>query len=817
MSLDRQRILSELGSVMNQLKSADCGCMGKLFSNQNQNQGASMGSPMQSYGGCRRGCCHGHGYNMGTPCAGEPYSMNHSMNRPCMGHCNPPKLYADTYNYLNNNLMQPVVKEVYDDLKSINPGNAVMNSPLANQMGLSQGSSGATMQGDVSGGFTGAHNMPGMGNTNPNTMAMEQSRQPMNAMGGMGPQIMNMIMGDGSSKPSNAQGMQGGQLKGPTVIDAPQSPHGQVGITPINTSLETHQFRGNLGNSFNQQGNNGAGYGQNPTTQYMTQLPNQGNPMMGNMGQNATPQGSSQMGMVSGSPQMGTANPGAQQIAPAAGQYGQHTQGVMKFNEMFPGVMQGGDLGFDPMAIAIQMNPANQQKAAMDTMQKMMTSGPMSRAMDPSVMKPVMDATKTAVQNINPSNTVPVDQNQQNVSYVNQTGGQQILSGQQNNINPLQNTNQQFVPGNQQAINQNTGIVSQPLQQQQQQQLPYQQQQEQVYTAVTGAVPPNQQQLQQQQLQGYQQQLNPNQQYQQPQTQYITDPNTGAAMTPPTMPGGYNEGMTDPNGQMQPSPPEQADPQGAVPPQPMYKDPIFPADTSRNRPFIYSKPVKHLDYNTLGQPIEMLPAKMFHPPEPGLPQTLSPQPATKLRNDYMRYSNVKSTISKTSLMGNKPVGRTPSRSQLQHIYNQYKGSQSFTQQNVRPPVQGGRPPVQGGTFSEGKLNIPPTNNNPPQPVVVEKVGGDTAANNQLASHQITNKAQPMGYNNMGDVPVPTNKPQGDAPIKPSSPIPTRQAKLRNGLQDVVYTSYPSSAAWSFHGTNTYRPIASVGYRFRNIR
>ena len=82
MALDKQQILNELGHVVNQLQSADCSCMGKLFSNSNQpnqNGGGFQNAPMinPAQDGCMRGCCHGcgHGYNA-PPGAGEPFVGN---------------------------------------------------------------------------------------------------------------------------------------------------------------------------------------------------------------------------------------------------------------------------------------------------------------------------------------------------------------------------------------------------------------------------------------------------------------------------------------------------------------------------------------------------------------------------------------------------------------------------------------------------------------------------------------------------------------------------------------------------------------------
>ncbi|RVE48016.1 hypothetical protein evm_007328 [Chilo suppressalis] len=715
MSLDKQKILSELGSVMNQLQSADCGCMGKLFSNPNQTgQGHTMGSPLPTCGGCRRGCCHGHGYGHGMLNTGEPRPGN--MNRPCMGHCNPPKLYADTYSYLNSNLMQPVVQEVYDDLKSITPANTVMNNPMANKMGFGQnvadnvGNTGMNMaqqhsiQGE--GYMTSLSNMSG----NINAVPMQSNQQPMNNMGGgMGPDIAKMIMGDSGLKQGNQQMQgQGNQLTAPMVIDAPQSPHGQVGVTPFNPAtshIYADMNQGGFTSNVNQFANLNRGQYQNPVTQYMTS-PNSAGPA-----QNNTIQGN----MLQNSGNVG--NPATQMAVPNKRGYGQHTQGVMKFNEMFPGVTQGGDLGFDPMAIAIQMNPANQQKAAMDTMQKLMNGkSPMDKF---SAQHAVSPATANIVQ----PPSVPVSQNP---SAMNQ-----------------QYTNQQAIP--MQQLNDNSNATTTPTQPN-----AVPQQQQQVYSAMSGS---NEQHVYQQHTEPHNQNVM-NSQMEAPQ------PHVSEAELPAT--------------------------------QQMNREPIFPVDTSRNPPFNYTMPQKHYEYNTLGQPVQKLPAQVYYEPEPDLPQTLSPQPIpTKSRNDQLKYSNVKSTVSKTSLFGNGNVGRRVSKSQLQHIYNQYKGSQSFTHQNLNSPVQ-------APTHSDGKLNIAQSNlNSQQQRSPVEKVGGDTIANNMSNNNQITEKVEQV-IGQIGD--VPCNNSHGDAEqtIKAMPTTPARHAKLRNGLQDMVYTSYPSSAAWSFH-------------------
>lgn len=781
MALDKQMILSELGSVMNKLQSADCGCMGKLFSNQGQNSnqgGATMGSQLPTCGGCRRGCCHGHGYGdnshgYGAPCAGEPYSMN----SPCMGmQCNPPKLYADTYNYLSSNLMQPIVKEVYQDLKSINPANSVVNNPMASQMGLQQQGGAPDMSGNP--GMT-QNQMPGnemSGMQNPN-MAMDQQytgqqmtynqqmpNQPMSQMGGMGPNIVNMMNGDGQSSGKT------GQFAAPMVTGASQGQAPDPGMSHGQYSAEYN--------------NNQASYGgqQQVQGQFMQQQnmsnpmnPNPQNTMNGNMQQSSVNQGASY--------KVNYSNPAAQQMSSNRGKpnYGQHTPGVAKFNEMFPGVMggMGGDLGFDPMSIAIQMNPANQQQAAMGQMQKLMNGSPMERVLDPSLnartMQPAVAGANMAANAVN-----------------QQPIGQQNISPSNQQTIPVQ-------PGTQQSLQGYTNMaVNQPNQAQHQVygQVP-QQQQQQVYTAQSGAPVNNQSQppqhYQQELSQQYQQQnVDPNmQQYQQQQNM---DPNAQAPYYP-----NYEETNADAYINQQ-SPQSYDAPPTTAPDQQMIKEPIFPVDTSKNQP-PHMKHQRHYEYNTLGQPVEMLPARLYHqPPETNMQQTLSPQPISKMRTDQSRFT-VKNTVSKTSLMGSRPVGRTPSRGQLQHIYNQYKGSHSYTQQNIRPPVQ-------GATFSEGKINVALANANQRRHVPVERVGGDTLANNQMVHNQVPVKGQPMGHN--GDVPMPVdNKPHGD--IIPSKELPTK--RTRNGLQDMVYTSYPTSAAWSFHGNNDRSPYAP-GYRLR---
>ncbi|CAH1639331.1 unnamed protein product [Spodoptera littoralis] len=569
-----------------------------------------------------------------------------------------------------------------------------------------------------------------MSNANSQQQQMGQVGQPMS---GMGANIVNMMMSD--SKPRNFPN-QGNVQRGMSNVP-PQSP--EMNLTS-NTNGNPGQYNSGMPGSSGQfnnmmQGSPGAQM-QNPNTQHMSQ-PNmyagananiQGNPMNGNINQ-------MNPGLLQkGQPQMNAPNV-----------YGQHSAGIAKFNEMFPGVMQGGDLGFDPMAIAIQMNPANQQKAAMDTMQKMMM-GNGANKLNPSLLQPVINATNVAMTNLSQP-------------PVNQVTDQQ-------NIHP--STTQQ--PGG------NVGAVAA-----QNQQVP----QQQVYTAVTGVPITNQQNVPQGQV--------PLLQYQgqHQQQQQMVAPKTGATVSG-TLPTVY-ENTEDLKVSLEGSPPTRSMPQTT---NQMVKEPIFPADTSKNMPpgNMNSKPQKFYHYNTLGQPVEMLPADVYRFQEPSLPQTLSPQSIA--RTNPGRYSNVKSTVSKTSLMGNRSGGGTPSRSQLQHIYNQYKGSQSYTQQNIKPPDN-------GNSHSDGHLNISKANNNRQAPI--ERVGGDSAANNNI---NINNYAAELKPGQVGDVPV-SNKPPAD-----NEKTPANRSKVRNGLQDQTFTAYATSAAWSFHGA-TPAPYIPAAYRYRS--
>ncbi|KAJ2940387.1 hypothetical protein O0L34_g64 [Tuta absoluta] len=843
MSLDKQRILSELGNVMNQLQSADCGCMGKLFNNGGQGGCAGMGNPLPTCGGCRRGCCQGHGFGANyvhMPDSGEPYSTN-AGGMTCGGM--PPKgmhggmndgmhggmpggidggmhggmsggmpggmhggmpggmhggmpggmhggmpggmpggmhggmpggmpggmhgrmrgmsrngiqdgmpsgfgtrnsgmpfgmkgrnaqmMYSDTYNYLNKNLMQPTMQEVYEDLKSITPENTVAANPLATQMGL-------PAPGGMNAGAS------GMGGQMPGGMDMPGAQSnPMTA--GLGANIVNMMMSGGRGRPLNMP--QGGPLKEPMMIDAPHSPHGKLGITPIaaggnmempgmNPGTGAGQPNGNMGGM----PGNPATMMANPTVQYVTQdnmhevnampqgsaMPQQGMPQGGAMHQGHPIQQSNPMqqgqAMQQGNPmsqgnhmqqgqamqqgnsmQPGQAMPQSN-VAPqntpgmmvnmrqqGGNPYGQHATGIKKFNEMFPGVMQG-DLNFDPMAIALQMNPANQKQVAIDTMTKLM-NGNRGQAMMPSVLR----GTNAAIQQLSASQS-----------------GQQIQG--------------QTAPG------QTPGTALQPNQQQ-------------VYATHTGAPVMNQQMTPQQvplqQIQG--QQLEQGQQQ--------IDPNTGASV---------EETEGDPNA-----------PQDGAP-----EIEEGSADPTKNTIAYNMTPqYNNFQYNTLGQPVSLLPATAFHSRGPGLPQTLDGAYRGNLQN-----MNVKNTVSKTAIAGTIPVGATASRSQLQHIYRHARAAQNM------------KSPLQAGSASVGNLNAANSNmrtNAAPTQQIPEDVGGDSTANNPEQPNM------DQAIKQVSEAPAPTsNAPHGDMILEKS---PATVGKQRNGLQDLAFTAYRGKAAWSFHG------------------
>ncbi|CAK1555534.1 unnamed protein product [Leptosia nina] len=647
-----------------------------------------------------------------TLCCGEPYSMPSQPPQrlyTCMGQCNAPKLYADTYNFLNENLMQPVVKEVYNDLSTINPANTIMNNEMGNKMGL-------TAQGQTSNITQNSPNIhfnPG-NQLGSNSQMMLMPKGPEMAQGqqnlsGMGPQIMNMIKGESIVKQQPAN-----QLTGPMVVDAPPS-YGQIGVEPTTAQMNPN-FNGNhsIPQYTENRSNNSPQQQQLYSANFSNTMPNAQQP-----GQQPNPIQQTSM----------TQQPS----------YGQHSQGMKKFNEMFPGVIQGlgGDLGFDPMAIAIQMNPANQQQVAMDTMQKMMnTNQNISKILEPSTpAQPAQNA--NTVQNM-----VPISQM---ISPNQTTSDNTIRDPVYNMTRPNQSTQQQL----------NT---------------PIKEQNQQVYNATVNQAANNPNILSSQQV------------YQ------MSDPNTGAPTSSLNSPNLSHLREELPMSHSIPLQQQAELPQHSqqISSQGIIKEPIFPVDTTKQKIYHNLHGKKYPEpahFNTLGQPVEKLPANMYHQTLPALPQTLSPQ--TSLQQG--KYANVKQTESKTALMSDKPTDKVPSRSQLQQIYNQYKGSQSFTQQSVKQPVE-------ALTHSERRFNIG-LDKLHQDSIPVEKVGGDSTHNRQ-PNELLAKNTEYAKYDRIGDVPIQKNT---EVDLKPEKDMPSNNRKFRNGLQDMIYTSYPTSAAWTFHG------------------
>ncbi|CAG4942689.1 unnamed protein product [Parnassius apollo] len=665
------------------------------------------------------------------------------MNQSCMGHCNPAKMYGDTYQYLSENLMQPVVNEVYNDLKTITPANTIMNNQSVNAMSASQGQTNTQLTQNKD-----SRNLEITPNSNQSFNLNPRMEGHMN---GMGPHLVNMMMSGNKMKANNIQG-ETGSLTQPMVIDAPQSPHGKVGVMPLPVQTNMYQGGDRQVHTFNQHHDN-----------------NQGN--LGNQMQGANQNKLSMPNVNS--------NYRVQPMAPHPKHFGQHTQGIAKFNEMFPGVTQnlGGDLGFDPMAIAVQMNPANQKRAAFDTMHRIMNNNnsgvnsnfnPTQTEQQP-VVETGSEVTHMFATNLAPSNVNPNHVYQNNISKP---------------LNDHMVTNKQIIQNEDQSnYSYNEGIKSYP-------------QACETLTSTSGIhQQPGQQQ---QQLQGLDQQYMQQQQM----TNNLIDPNADA---PNNLLSKNKEMQNTPTIQMQQLMLNSRPLSESVPmpntPQKIVKEPVFPASTSQNQPMSHLKQPVSYTYNTLGQPIEMLPAEIYHTKDPGGPQTLSPLDIPSKPKDPKIFSNVKSTVSKTSIMGNRSIGKYPSRSQLQNTHKQYKGSQSLTNHNISGYKE-------GASYSQDQFKIPQqrTERVAPNPQIVEKIGGDTLldAESNQNSQRKTEKLPDL----IGDVPHSNQIQDNGMPESMS----IRKPKARNGLQDMVYTSYPSSAAWSFHGHT--RPPLSVGGRVK---
>lgn len=309
-----------------------------------------------------------------------------------------------------------------------------------------------------------------------------------------------------------------------------------------------------------------------------------------------------QQGMTHPNPcQTGIFNPASQQIASGSHSYGQHTEGIQNLSEMFPGVISG-NLGFNPMAIAVQMNPDNKKIAAIyqkNQMKKIM--GGNNEHLSHNLAGGNATTTNFARGN------APIT-NQQNV----QSPNHQTLYGQPQNHQYSGNMNATATPAypnQQQVYYENIRAPQQPV--------------------YTGAPVSNQEQVPPQRKDQYQ--------YQQ---HKMVDLSAGAPLICPAM----NQEALVVNIQQQ----GQGNTTKLAPePQLMKKNPILPVDTSRQMV---------CEYNTLGQPVYFLPAITHSTTKTHQPQTLSPQaPSGKFPKDISNQ-HVKSIMSKTSLMGNEPVG-----------------------------------------------------------------------------------------------------------------------------------------------------------------
>ncbi|XP_026318406.1 neurogenic protein mastermind-like [Hyposmocoma kahamanoa] len=763
MALDKQRILSELGSVMNQLQSADCGCMGKIFNSGQEN--AHMGSSLPTCSGCRHGCCRGHGY-------GVHYNNGDSLMSGG-GMC--------------RNGMDMGAGGVGGG-GSMGMGASGMG--MGGGGGMGAGGMGMGTGGRMNTGFNQDNNYMGMnaggmpmrgGEMGAMASTMDHNAASGEPMKHLGNEILNMMMNGRNANTNSwrtaAGGIQGNLGKGESMlIDAPQSPHGQIGLTPYSPAMGAND------NINNPAANMGMGNSQmaNPTTHYVTQdnmysqppeaniYNTQGNEMNGNMVQNM------KQGIQNSAPSTAAQNAGLMNSRPGvplngSNNYGQHTLGMKAFQNMFPGVAEGNDLGFDPMAIAIQMNPANQKRAAMDNINKIMNNQPQIRS---NIMQP-------AIQGLNTISARLPQQQQQDSEQLNAPIGQQNLT---ENRQPTQNG----VPDPQGFTA--TGQIGEIDQDQQQVVSPgaIVPQNKQIYTSLT--TPTINQPIQQlqtpQQLQGqvHSQQLQGQTEYQQGQTisradtmqqrqalfqegqtpqQQMIDPATGARLN--------YRASGDPNAQIQN--------------QGMIKETLYPADTSRNT-VAYAQPNYAHNYNTLGQPISLERADKYHTPIPPLPQTLSPQDRFE--------SSVKNSVSKTSLAANRVMGQAPSKSQLRHIYRQYKAGHVGMQQSIRPPQ--GSSQSDGQLYPPGGINAQINYNRGQAPI--ERVGGDTIEN--VNTIQEPKSAKPE--QNIGQIRDTTqiNKPQGDS-IAEKGPMMQTFGKNRNGLQDMRFTKYINNNGWSFHG------------------
>ncbi|XP_041982294.1 uncharacterized protein LOC121735521 [Aricia agestis] len=597
MALDKQKILNELESVMNQLQSANCGCLGNVFNNQqvssSQPQMVGFNAP------------HGYGHNShGGNCGHSPggAAVQSSCGEPCSngqahGNCThhrPSNFGNATHNHFDPAVVQPIVKEVYDELKTMTPENTFVNSPIANQMGLPIAKD--------------PHNFPNQYNAT-NMPDMQKAMENAKAMQAMGNKFMNTVNHD--------QNMANNTLENTQPISPKLAP------PPMYNVMQCQNCRATAA-PVQQIANNG-----------LTQVPN-----------NVIP-----------------TNP--QQMLQNHSPYGQHAQGMAKFQELFPGVMGNGDLGFDPMAVAIKMNPNNQGAQ------------------------------------------IPVGQSLNNFNQANNAIPCAHLTAPSQQLN---------------ALHPNIPNISMPMANPSIAPLS-------ATTADTPKVHNSNNGLYPDEQQVYQ--ITPRQQ--------TTRSKPAPDLTPP-MHRPFHPATEKLMNEVLP---------GSVP---TPKSGICEHIHSPVPPVFKIQPQgQKLEYNTLGQPVEILPAEIYHKPEESLPQTLSPQ-LNNLSSGHMNAS-----MNKEYIVNNIASNKTPCL---------LANAMSY------------------GTHSDGQLNmnLPKNDNN-----FVESTVGDTAVNNHKSP-------RPQVDLHAGD--KPDIAPSAGAPEKLS---PNSDRKHRNGLQDIVYTSYPKSTKWSFHG------------------
>ncbi|GBP08916.1 hypothetical protein EVAR_78300_1 [Eumeta japonica] len=324
MALDRQKILNELGSVMTQLKNADCGCMGKLFG----------GGTHNTHGG-------GHGGHLNHhSCPSEPF-----LPRLNLGTMNPAKLYTETFNYLNKNLMQPTIKEVYDELKGINNMNTIMNNnPSHNQAGTRPSPAAALKEQMLKDAQMNAQKTisPNMA---PNQIGIPDGKMIDGNINNMSDVNSNVgVKGDAITNMthvSNPAMISHTNMQGGMTTENVANPRKNSGMVPVTNPIST---------GFTPSNSIACNNGQYVPQRLESDLVQMTNKKSCGWG---PPQYDNNSAAIKSYP--------GQQVAPSQSQH-------MKFNQMFPGLKGFGEnrLRYDPMAVAFQMNPANTEKLAVE-------------------------------------------------------------------------------------------------------------------------------------------------------------------------------------------------------------------------------------------------------------------------------------------------------------------------------------------------------------------------------------------------------------------------------------------------------------------